>query len=172
VLWSSGFVGFSQPQTKPLPMANAMFAFGLSMMPVFPFYPRAQLAGTGLLLPYCFCCCACCLRCCAHPGWLVLWSLVLEQWCMVGCRNGQWSLVMDWWLWITGDWWMMLALPSWYCVCSRNRAISPSPLPLPNWSLVHFPMMLTVYFVDFFCYILLIHMWHLNSCDSLDSVAM
>jgi len=35
-------------------------------------------------------------------------------------------------LWITGDWWMMLALPSWYCVCSRNCDIPPGPLLLPN----------------------------------------
>jgi len=87
-------------------MANAMFAYRLSMTPVFsPFYPCAQLAGTGLLLPYCFCCCACCLCVYAHlastgliftqlvdssdghwwiealvNGWLKLWSLVLVQW--------------------------------------------------------------------------------------------
>ena len=29
--------------------------------------------------------------------------------------------------WITGDWWMMLALPSWYCVCSRNCDIPLVP---------------------------------------------
>jgi len=60
VWWSSGFVGFSQPQVKPLPMANAMFASGLWCL-VFSFHPCAQFPGTGLLLPYCFCCCACCL---------------------------------------------------------------------------------------------------------------
>jgi len=102
----------SQPQIKPLPMANAMFA--------------SPNWWTGAMV----------------NGWIWL--------------NGHWIWINGEWLWITGDWWMMLVLPSWYCIRSRNCAISPSPVRLPNWSLDHFPMTLLVYFVGFsftfYCY--------------------
>ena len=86
-----------------------------------------------------------------HPtGGFVQWSLVLVQW------------MMDW---LTGGWWMMLVLPSWYCVCSRYCDI---PWSLSELSLVHFPLWLSLYFVAFFS----TFYWHLKLCDSLDSVAV
>jgi len=200
VLWNSGFVGFPSHKLSPclwptpcLLKASAWCLFSFfapvpSLRALANFWPIASV-----VVPVA-CAVVLILRAPVdlHPtGWLVQWTMVLVQWCMA---LEQWSLVLDlwmidWinghWLWITGDWWMMLVLPSWYCVRSRNCAISPSPLHLPNWSLVHFPTTLLVYFVGFslstfYCYrsdtwshvahliLLLCNLKHWRSCVSLD----
>jgi len=87
-------------------MANAM----LALRPrheacFFPFCLRAHFAGTGQLVGPLLCSFV------STGGFIT--QLVMDDWI-----NGQW-------LWITGDWWMMMVLPSWYCTRSRNCTPSP-----------------------------------------------
>jgi len=133
----------------------------LASLPVFFCHPCAQSQSTGLFFPYCCACCLCVFvlilraRVWCSPNWWYQAMVTGTDATVTGIGFWCWTQAMvtgllvddDLDLWISGNWWMMFAVPCWYRVCSRNCDI---PLIfLRNWCLSSLSSWLSLSFVGF-----------------------